>query len=300
MFKAIITGFLVVNAAQVAFASNSSNCTMSTGFEKEKCGDGDTATCCGSREYCVGPVKPKTGNDMYACSTERQLSGTKVIKVVLVPVYFLLMDIFFVGFMVLKLDIKQNHVTKLCVGVIALSWPLLLSAYWSFGVYAAFLALFVAFMGTSNGFPWWVYRGAWVMQVFQVVLLFGPNETFHVPLFNQSHASESTNLVSKFLDFSEMACSTYYENYFKLLDIEKMAEDADPDTQFNGYCQIGWLGVVQGTLFLQAIVWMVMVLFSAPVFLTDTDRSIKGKEGANVVQVKPAAYEDQVTPFKDA
>jgi len=243
---------------------------------------------------------------MYACSAERQLSGTKVIKVVLVPVFFIFMMAFFVVYMIVKLDIKQNHVTKLCVGAIAVSWPLLFSAFWSFGVYAAFLAIFVAVMSTSNGFPWWVYRSAWLMQVFQVVLLFGPNETFHVPLFKQSHASESTHLAARFLDFSEMACSTYYENYFKLLPIEQMAKDADPDTQYNGYCVLGWLGLVQGTLFLQAIVWMVMVLVSAPVFLTDTDRSMKSGKGAgaNVVQVKPAGdAENQVTPieaFKDA
>jgi hypothetical protein len=237
---------------------------------------------------------------------ERQLSGTKTIKVVLVPVYFLLMDIFFVVYMVLKLDIKQNHVTKLCVGAIALSWPLLFSAGWSFGVYAAFLAIFVAFMSNSNGFPWWVYRAAWLMQVFQVVLLFGPNEAFHVPLFNQSFASGSTHLVNGFLNFTEMACASYYENFFKLLDIEKAAEDADPDTEFYGYCVLGWLGLVQGTLFLQAMVWMVMVLVSAPVFLTESGGAVKSGKGANVVQVKPnvvqqtQAYETEVTPFKDA
>lgn len=298
MSKATIIAFLVVMAAQVAFAAV--NCTTATGFEKEKCGDGDTATCCGSRQTCVGPVEPKDGDDMYACSTERQLSGPKAIKVVLVPVFFLLMDIAFVVYMVLRLDIKQNHVTKLCVGVIALSWPLLCSAGWAFGVYAAFLAIFVAFMGTSNGFPWWVYHGAWVMQLFQVVLLFGPNEAFHVPLFNQSHASESTQLAAKFLDFSEMACSSYYGDYFKLLPIEQMAKDADPETMYNGYCVIGWLGLVQGTLFLQAIVWMVMVMVSAPVFLTDTDRSIKSAR-VDVVNVKPAeSPADEVRPFKDA
>lgn len=138
------------------------------------------------------------------------------------------------------------------------------------------------------------------MQLFQVVLLFGPNEAFHVPLFNQSHASESTQLAHKFLDFTEMACAGYYENYFKLLPIEQMAKDADPDTMYNGYCVIGWLGVVQGTLFLQAILWMVMVLVSAPVFLTDTDRSIKGAR-SDVVKVKPAdSPADEVTLFKDA
>merc|ERR1712226_1629248 len=109
------------------------------------------------------------------------------------------------------------------------------------------------------------------MQIFQVVLLFGPNEAFHVPIFNQSLAGgkHSSDLITGLIALTEEKCNAHYEGFFKLLSIEKEAKDADPDIDYWGYCTPGWLGLVQGTLMLQGIVWMVAVLCSAPVFLTD-------------------------------
>jgi hypothetical protein len=243
----------------------------------------------------------KTGPKQYACSKERQLSGTKVVKVVLYPLFFLIMDILFVVFLVVQLKKRQplcgkeNAVSILCIKVIALSWPLFLSPSAHFGVYSGFLAVLVAFMSTRDGFPWWSYRLVWAMQVFQVVLLFGPNEAFHVPIFNQSLAGKNSDLITGLIALTEEKCDAHYESFFKLLSIEKEAKDADPDTDYWGYCTPGWLGVVQGTLMLQGIVWMVTVLLSAPVFLTDQTREAK----SNVVLPFVAPEKPAAKPAED-
>merc|ERR1712217_503771 len=94
-----INVFLVVLVAWVAppmvEAANSTaatkDCKQSNDFKYTPCGEwGKNYYCCKTRETCVGPVTPKTGNKMYVCSANRQLSGQVAIKVVLIPLTFLL------------------------------------------------------------------------------------------------------------------------------------------------------------------------------------------------------------------
>merc|ERR1711920_1219356 len=98
-----------------------------------QCGTGASKLCCKTREKCVGPVKPKTGADMYVCSEARQLSGSKAVKIVILPMFGLIMDIAIVALMAAKLNIRRNHVTKACVAVVVVSWPLFLSSMWAKG-----------------------------------------------------------------------------------------------------------------------------------------------------------------------
>merc|ERR1719326_2342029 len=122
---------------------------------------------------------------------------------------FMIMDILFIVFMVVKLNIKGNHVTKLCVGAIAVSWPMLLSSKAHFGIYSGFLALTVAFMSTKTDFPSWMLKLVWLVMVFQVILLFGPNETFHVPDYGQSLGAK-TDLLTTLLAHKEADCDKFY------------------------------------------------------------------------------------------
>merc|ERR1719321_2484574 len=119
----------------------SPNCTQKTNYyEKSPCGIKDKSlTCCGTKQACIGPIKPKKGDDKYACSTLRAIDGPKAMKLVLIPLIFGIADILCIVFMILKCNIKQNHATKACIAVIAVSWPLLLSSKANFAIWSGFL-----------------------------------------------------------------------------------------------------------------------------------------------------------------
>jgi hypothetical protein len=271
MFKAVIKVFIVAIACAVA-ANNTTgtDCKQSNDFVKTKCGAKKPYKCCTSTEACVGPVKYKTGDDQYLCSKDRKLSGPKLMKVVFIPVVFLLLDICIVAYMVLKM-LKENHgeqkvIALLCIGLIVFSWPLLFSEKWVFGCWTAFFALFVAYLNNFEGLANWIKKAAWVMQVFQVILLLGPNEEFFVPLYGQSKASNSQLIVSA-LGVTEATCDTFYDNFFKITSVEKGALNADPDKAFSGFCVEGWLSFVQVMVMFQGFLSMVMVFVTAPRFL---------------------------------
>jgi hypothetical protein len=250
------------------------NCKLSNDFEYAKCGSGATIKCCKTREKCVGPVKPKIGAEMFTCSEARQLTGSKAVKIVILPMFGMIMDILIIAFMVVKLNIAKNHVTKACVAVIVVSWPLFLSSMWAKGFYAGFLALLVAFMSEHKDAPWWIYRLTWALAIFQVIALFGPYEAFHVPIYNQSKGS-NTDIITKTNPSDEAACDKFYDKYFTVLGIEKQAEKADPDAKYYGLCTMEWIATVQTFCLFQGMIWMVLVILSAPQLLG---------EGLNKVQ----------------
>merc|ERR1711920_1146150 len=117
MVNSAINVLLVVLAARLApsmvEAANTTatkDCKQSNDFKYTPCGEwGKNFLCCKTRQTCVGPVTPKTGNKLYACSSDRQLSGQTFIKVVLIPTMFLLMDILFIVYMVLFLNFMSNN-----------------------------------------------------------------------------------------------------------------------------------------------------------------------------------------------
>jgi hypothetical protein len=255
--------------------------------------------------------------EAVTCSAARHLSGSKNIKIVIIPMLFLIMDVAFIAFMAMRLNVGTNHTTKACIGIIAVSWPLLLSQSWFYAVWAGFLAVFVAFLANTRGFPYWIYRLAWGMQVFQLVLLFGPNEAFHVPIFNQSLAGSNSRLAT--MGMTEAGCNAHFENYFAYLpeEMSTYALGADPDANNYGLCSYEWLGFVWGMLLVQGIIVMSLVLLSAPFFLGVQADGQAGPSKAGLIQaaakvleeglakteaqmVKPAAStptEDAVVPF---
>jgi len=256
----------IAEAVTTTAAAKTKNCTQSTGYKYTLCGaEIANQVCCKANEACVGPVKPHTGKDMYVCSAARQLTGKKAISIVARPFFLFLMDVAFVVFMVSQLDIKGSHVPKLCVAVIAVSWPLYLSQLWATGCWAAFLAVFVAYVSTNlEDFPWYAYRLTWVLQIFMVVALFGPLEAFHVPLFGHSKASASTELIKNAFTSTSLAdCDSFYDSYYTLLGIEKKALNADPDLKYYGLCTKEWLATVQVFCLIQGILWMVLAIISA-------------------------------------
>merc|ERR1711920_60887 len=163
-----------------------------------------------------------------------------------------------------------------------------MSSLWAHGCWSAFLALFVAQMSNMvqqqvkpklarfnlncQGLPSWVYYLTWVLELFQVIVIFGPTEAFHVPFFGQSKTTAYSELL-KGTDLKEATCDKYYGNYFKVLSIEKQAKEADPDLQYGGFCSLEFLGFVQAMFIFQGMLWIVLLVAAAPRLLR------KGAEG---------------------
>jgi hypothetical protein len=271
MFAAKIVALL---AALVSVAYAEKNCTQSNGYKYSVCGDGlkdAQQKCCKAVEKCV-QVKPFSGTDLTECSEPRQLTNTKAVKIVIVPLFFMLVEVALIVYLVLRCNVKESPTTMLCVVVIALSWPFLFSKYWTFGAYTMFLAGMIACAAASIDrpkMPWYTYRLLWVLALFQIIAFLGPNEAFHVPLFSESKAASNLELIKNV--FKETDCDTYYHSYFTILSIEKQQKEADPDAKYGGYCSKNWLATVQSFAVVQTLLWMGLVFVSGRDLLTVDD-----------------------------
>jgi hypothetical protein len=289
----VLAAWLAPSMVEAANTTATKDCKQSNDFKYTPCGEwGKNYYCCKTRQTCVGPVKPKTGNNLFVCSDDRQLSGQVFIKVVAIPLFFMLMDVFIIVYMVLQLNFTGSHITKLAVAVIAFSWPLYLSSLWAHGCWAAILALLVAQMSkfvrggqaklakfdfSGVELPFWVYRLTWLLQLFHLVSLFGPTETFHVPLLGYSKVSQYSELI-KGTPLTEATCDKYFGNYFKVLSIEKQGKEADPDLNYYGLCSIEFLGFVQAMFIFQGMLWMALLLSSTPTLLSASRSESKDSE----------------------
>jgi hypothetical protein len=263
--------FAIVLAAfsLVPGVSAEKNCTQSNGYKYSVCGSGlkdALQKCCKYAEKCV-QVKPFSGDDLTVCSEARQLTNTKAVKIVIYPLFFMLLEAAFIAFLVLKCGIK-NPAVMLCVVALATAWPFLFSKYWAFGVYTMFLAVLVAAAAGDCCYrpkmPFYAYRLVWALTIFQIVALFGPFEAFNAPLYNWS---KGTNMEVIKNVYDQSGCNTFYDSYFTILSIEKQEKEADPDATYGGYCSKGWLATVQGFGVIQSIVWIGIVLVSGKYLL---------------------------------
>jgi hypothetical protein len=273
---------IVLAASSLVSVTAEKNCTQSNGYKYAVCGDGlkdAQQKCCKAIEKCV-QVKPFSGDDLIECSEPRQLTNTKAVKIVIAPLFFLLLDVGLIVGLVLRCNLKESPTTMLCVVVLATAWPFLFSKFWTFGAYTMLLATLVA--GAAAGIdcpkmPGWAYALVWALTIFQIVALFGPMEAFHVPIYDKSKGS---NLELIKLVYDQTGCNTYYSNYFTILGIEKKEKEADPDAVYNGYCSKSWLATVQAFGVLQSILWMGLALAGGRELLSDTKGS--GTDSAKV------------------
>merc|ERR1712070_652524 len=272
-------------------SSKKDTCKADNEFVYPECGTKkEEKQCCDTRSACL-EVENKNGEKwekVYYCSMSRGMTGTKLVKIIIIPLILFIAAIIFVVLMVVKLDIKGNHVTKCGVVVISASWPLFLSDKWIYGASSCIVALFVSYIAQSPKmfapFPWWVYRLAWAMAAFQVVLLLGPVESVHVPFYRQSLGA-NTGLETAALKTTEQTCQVHYENFFTLTSIEMAAKEADPDANFYGLCANGWLNFIQIILLVQAFLWVATLLVSSLVFLADPSQDQARARG--VVRPEP-------------
>merc|ERR1712056_165817 len=112
---------------------------------------------------------------------------------------------------------------------------------------------------------------------FHLVSLFGPTETFHVPLLGYSKVSQYSELI-KGTPLTEATCDKYFGNYFKVLSIEKQGKEADPDLNYYGLCSIEFLGFVQAMFIFQGMLWMALLLSSTPTLLSASRSESKDSE----------------------
>jgi len=291
---ALAASFLV----SVAVAAEK-NCTQSTGYKYSVCGKGLKATqqlCCKAAETCI-QVKPFAGIDKVVCSSERALTAKKAVNIVIVPLFFSLLDIALIAYLVLRCNIKEKEpTTMVAVVVLASAWPFLFSKYWTFGVYTMLLATIVACAAAPSvdcpKMPVWTYRLIWVLVVFQIIALFGPNEVFHVPLFQNSKTATNLRFINTMFSsdnstttIEQKDCSKHFGNYFDILAIEKQAKNVNPDIKYFSYCTKEWLATVQSFGVVQSVLWMGLALVSG--------RKLLSVDGAN--DVTPM----KVTPVED-
>jgi hypothetical protein len=246
-------------AGVVPFETDS--CKLKNGFEYTECGD--TKLCCNPEEACI-EAEPYEGEKQYTCSKERMLSGNKIVKIVLLPVVLSITFLGVAAFLVMKFP--KDLLTGLCIKQVILSVFLLYSPMWVLGLYTVILNFLVASGATTKGLAWWSYRLVFILQVFHIIAIFGPFETFHVPFGSlstyQGVATTPTNnleAVAGALSDSEADCSAYYGNYFTFLGIELVRKDVDPAQTTFGYCYAEWLTTVQ---FLTIIVGVVQCVIS--------------------------------------
>merc|ERR1719373_1408180 len=152
-----------------------------------KCdGQGTAFLCCTPDEACV-VVDVKSGTTTVksnVCTKDRKLKGMRAVRVVVVA-----------GFSALAIMLKffgaKRPITLITVAIIGISWPLAISQLYTFYLWAVFLSFLVALAcsGMVDLAPWYAFRILWLLEIFQVMAIFGDYETFHVPLWGNSGAT---------------------------------------------------------------------------------------------------------------
>jgi hypothetical protein len=258
----ILAFFFLANGVSSAMVPND-QCELPNGFKFEVCGTGAEQKCCTPDQQCISAT-PKDGDEQFACSAERKLVGDKVIKIVILPVLFTVGSLSIIAFMLRRWGVK-NVMTCLLVAQVAASTLLFFSPFWVLGFYSVLLAVFVGFTWTAKDLVWWVYRVAMFLQVFQVIAIFGPFETFHVPFSDLSYKAQS-RYESAAAGMGEAQCSSSYGGFFTFHSIELAAEGMDPTQTTFGYCVEGWLGFVQLCIIFLGLLQAGVIFYSAQRF----------------------------------
>jgi len=263
---------LADNAVMARRLTNTTNsttaCKQSNDFMYSKCmGQGTAYKCCTPLETCV-VVNVKSGTTTVksnVCTKDRKLIGMRAVRVIVIPLFLLIAGFSALGVMLKAFGPKRPS-TMITAAVIAISWPLAISQLYAFYVWAVFLAFLVAYAcsGTMGDAPWYSYRIVWVIQIFQIIAIFGDYEAFFVPLWGKSGAT-AANMLNK---FDQANCASFYQNYFKVLPLEKTAINANPIAEYWGLCTEEWLAFVHCTVIFQGLIWMGAAVKTAPLLLS--------------------------------
>jgi hypothetical protein len=252
----------------------------------DKCqGQGTAYLCCTPEEACV-VVDVKSGTTTVksnVCTKDRKLTGMRAFRVICLPLFVLMAGFSALGVM-LKVCGAKRASTMIMAAVIGISWPLAISQLYAYYLWAVFLAFVVAFACSGMvDAPWYAYRIVWLVQVFQICAIFGDYEAFFVPLWGNSGATAANMLGDD--RWNQATCATFYQNYFKVLPIEKTAINANPIAEYWGLCTMEWLAFVHCTVIFQGLIWMGAVMRTAPVLLSSDFGKLFAPEKATSLTV---------------
>jgi len=281
-----------LNATSSTNSTNSSTaCKQSNDFMYSKCqGEGTAFKCCTPEEACV-VVNVKSGTTTVkdnVCTKKRKLTGMRLVRVICLPCFVLIAGFSALAIMLKRFGWKRPG-TLITAAVIVISWPLAISQMYTFYLWAVFLAFLVA--AACSGFvdaPWYAFRLLWLVEVFQVIAIFGDYETFFVPLWGNSGATAANMLGDTRLDQS--SCASFYQNYFEVLPLEKNAVNANPIAAYWGLCTTEWLAFVHCAVIFQGLFWMWAAVKTAPMLLSSDPSKFFGP--ARETAVKETAAEE--------
>merc|ERR1712039_655322 len=223
-------------------------------------------TCCTPDEVCIlekrkNMTHPKLWWNNPICTKDRKLKGMRAVRVVVIPLFGLIGGCI-VAALLFKIGGSQRMMAALCAAAIGMACPLALSKMYMYYFWTVFLAILVTcFCSGSLELPGYTYKICWLLEVFQVMAIFGHYETFFVPLWSNSKATAANLLGAD--AFSESKCSSYFLQYFKVLPGEKLKQLANPSVEYWGLCSQEWLAFVQCMNICQGLVWMGIAIYTA-------------------------------------
>jgi len=270
----LFTGILfspVSGAAKCAAGDSGNN-----GFERAKCGSGDQEKCCHpSREVCLTGT-PKGGKEQSVCSKSRALYGTRLTKVIIIPLCCEVFLFFLLVHMCRSLKAvpkPKPTIAMLCVVQTVLSMIVVLSECWKFAVYSAFLSVLV-FHATLNQkqLPKWAWGGIVALQLFNVLAIMGGNggatNGVFLPLGVFAADGSTTSWTKGMIDSLSAGeqCSKAFENYFTLETVEINHEAADPEQKYHGLCTDAFITCVVTFVAVKMVIQLVMTVLCAKMF----------------------------------
>jgi len=238
------------------------------GFDLSECGSGDKAICCHpTREVCLSG-QPKEGDEVWECSSNRALYGTRFVKVIMIPICALLFLVFLLVHMcrMVKPMKPKPIIAVLCIVQTILAAIVVLSPVWKFGVYSAFLSVLV-FHVTNGQASKWAIGIIITLQFFNVLAITGAVGTTNgvfIPLgflAADNVPSWAAGIVDSLSPGA--ACSAAYENYFNLESVELGAEGADPSEKFHGLCTDTWTALVNTVVAVKMVIQLIMTTLCA-------------------------------------
>merc|ERR1719316_1177895 len=287
---ALFTGFLfsqVSGAAKCGAAGNN-------GFEKAKCGSGDQEKCCHpSREVCLTGT-PKGGKEQSSCSKTRALYGTRLTKVIIIPICAEIFVVFLLIHMglALKKEVPKPRptVALLCFLQTLLSTVVVLSSAWKFGLYSAFLSL-VVFHATLNQkqLPKWAWGGVVALQLFNVLAIVGVNggatNGVFLPLGIFAADGSTTSWTLGMIDSLKAGeqCSNAFDSYFTLDAVEIGKEAADPEEKYFGLCTDAFISAVVTFVAVKMVIQFIMTALCAKMFAAQLVGKSDSEESGKMV-----------------
>jgi hypothetical protein len=289
LFIALFTGILsspVSGAAKCGAADNN-------GFEKAKCGSGDQEKCCHpSREVCLTGT-PKGGKEQASCSKTRALIGTRLAKVIIIPVCAELFLVFLLVHMCRTLKTMPKPrptVAMLCVAQTVLSMIVVLSEAWKFAVYSAFLSVLV-FHATLNQkqLPKWAWGGIVALQLFNVLAIIGGNggatNGVFLPLGVFAADGSTTSWTLGMIDSLKAGeqCSKAFDDYFTLDAVEIGNEAADPEQKYFGLCTDAFIVSAVTFIAVKMVIQLIMTALCAKLFAAQLVGKSESEESGKMV-----------------